>query len=145
MPELPSVTGSCLCGEVRFRVKLPSAFCVHCHCSICRRNHGAAFVTWFAVPKEAFSLEAGEEHLAQYASSPHSKRFFCRHCGSSLYTKSSSHRADQIDVVLANVHGGIDRAPQAHVFYDDHVEWVPIKDSLPRLGGPTGLEPVKAE
>ena len=47
-----TVTGGCLCDAVRFRITLPTLFCAHCHCSMCRRPHGAAFVTWTAVPPE---------------------------------------------------------------------------------------------
>ena len=51
-----SVTGSCFCGAVRFEVDLPSLFCGHCHCSMCRRSNGAAFVTWFGVEVGHFRL-----------------------------------------------------------------------------------------
>ena len=54
------IAGSCLCGGVRFTARLPSSFCGHCHCSMCRRSHGAGFVTWFAIPREQFSLDEGE-------------------------------------------------------------------------------------
>jgi hypothetical protein len=36
----------------------------------------------------------------------------------------------------------IDREPQLHIFFDDRVEWIEVNDSLPRLGGETGVEPV---
>ena len=40
------VSGGCLCGAVRFTAKLPSKWCAHCHCSLCRKAHGAGYVTW---------------------------------------------------------------------------------------------------
>src|SRR5207249_1206364 len=55
-----NVLGSCFCGAVRFSVRLPTIFCGHCHCSMCRRSHGAGYVTWLAVPRGQFELEAGE-------------------------------------------------------------------------------------
>jgi hypothetical protein len=54
-----TVSGGCLCGAVRFRVELPTLFCAHCHCSMCRRNHGAAYVTWFGIARERLAVEAG--------------------------------------------------------------------------------------
>lgn len=39
-----SVSGSCLCGEVQLRMRMPTLACVHCHCTMCQRNHGAAYV-----------------------------------------------------------------------------------------------------
>jgi len=137
-----TVSGSCLCGAVRFRAGLPSLFCGHCHCSLCRRNHGAGFVTWFAVPRERFELEAADDAVHRYASTAHGTRTFCGHCGSSLFCESQ-HHPDQVDIVLANVDGSIDRAPQVHIYVDDRADWVEISDGLPRLGGPTGLEPIE--
>lgn len=135
-----TVSGSCFCGAVRFRIALPTLFCGHCHCSMCRRLHGAGFVTWIAVPPERFTLEAGEGDLVRFASSDHGRRSFCARCGSSLLCESSRH-PDRIDVVLANLHGPIDREPQLHVYFDDRADWVTVSDDLPRLGGDTGMEP----
>ncbi len=137
-----SVTGSCFCGTVRFSVKLPTMFCGHCHCSMCRRSHGAAYVTWFAVARAQFVLESGERELVRFQSSDHGTRSFCGRCGSSLLCESN-HHPDVVDIVLANMHEPIDRPPQCHIYFDDRIDWVEIGDDLPRLGGATGTEPLK--
>lgn len=54
------VEGACLCGAVRFEVGGPLDRVAHCHCTICQRAHGAAFVTWAAVPAERLRITAGE-------------------------------------------------------------------------------------
>lgn len=136
------VAGACLCGAVRFSVGLPTLVCAHCHCSMCRRSHGAGYVTWFTLPRDQLRIEGGEGDLRRYASSEHGSRSFCGRCGSSLFCESS-HRPDQIDVVLANMQGPIDRLPQLHVFFDDRASWVVVDDGLPRLGGKTGFEPLE--
>ena len=141
MSETGSAAGSCLCGAVRFTVRTPSLFCGHCHCTLCQRSHGAGYVTWFAVPREQFRLDAGEEELAAYASSEHGRRSFCRRCGSSLFCESS-HHPQQIDIVLANMRDAIDREPAVHVYFDDRASWVVVEDELPRLGGASGMEPL---
>lgn len=138
------IAGSCLCGAVSFSVQPPSLFCGHCHCSMCRRNHGAGYVTWFAVPRSQFALETGALELTRYRSSDHGTRSFCRICGSSLFCETNS-APDKVDIVLANMHGPIDRLPEIHIFFDDRIEWMVVDDDLPRLGGPTGLEPLDAE
>ena len=137
-----TVTGSCFCGAVRFRIGLPTLGCAHCHCSMCRRSHGAVYVTWFAVPYTRFALEKGEAELVRFRSSDHGTRSFCGRCGSSLFCEST-HHPDDIDIVLASLHGPIDRAPQVHVYFDDRADWVAVGDTLPRRGGVTGIEPVK--
>jgi hypothetical protein len=135
------VAGSCFCGAVRFRVRLPTLFCAHCHCSMCRRSHGAGYVTWLGVSREQLAFDAGEEDLKRFRSSDHGTRSFCGRCGSSLFCEST-HHADRIDVVLANMDGPIDRAPQLHAYFDCRAEWVAVDDALPRLGGDTGIEPL---
>jgi hypothetical protein len=139
--EKKTVEGGCLCGAVRFAVELPTSFCAHCHCGMCRRGHGAGFVTWFGVPQERFRVAAGAEKLVRYRSSAHATRSFCRCCGSSLFFESAQHPG-QVHVVLANMDAAIDRLPELHVFFDDRAAWVHIADELPRLGGPTGFEPL---
>jgi hypothetical protein len=136
------VNGSCLCRSVRFEIALPTLFCAHCHCSMCQRNHGAGFVTWTAVPRRQFRVTTGEAGLMRYESSEHGTRSFCGRCGSSLFCEST-HHPDKIDIALANLEDSIDRVPQMHVYYDDRAGWVSIEDRLPRLGGKTGLEPLK--
>ena len=37
MSENKTVQAGCLCGAVRFELQLPSKWCAHCHCSMCRR------------------------------------------------------------------------------------------------------------
>jgi hypothetical protein len=145
MPE-PSasgrvVPGECLCGAVRFEVELPTSFCAHCHCTLCRRAHGAGFVTWFGIRKERFRIVAGRTELTSFHSSAHGVRSFCRRCGSQLFCELDSHPG-VVDVALASVRGEIDRAPQLHVFWSDRADWVRADDGLPRLGGPTGVEPL---
>lgn len=137
MPE--PVSGACLCGAVRFRITPPTLFCAHCHCSMCRRNHGAAFVTWFGIARERLAFEAGEDVLVRHASSEHGTRSFCGRCGSSLFCESTRH-PDHVDVVLASLDGPIDRAPAMHVYFDSGADWTDVRDELPRLGGSSGIE-----
>lgn len=144
MSDGNDVSGGCLCGTVRFTARLPSLFCAHCHCSMCRRNHGAGYVTWFGVPVAQLTVDRGGEELARYASSEQGTRSFCRRCGTSLFCDNAAH-PEQIDVALGSVDGPIDRAPQVHVFFDSRAPWVVIADSLPRLGGKTGFEPLPEE
>jgi hypothetical protein len=138
------VPGGCLCGAVRFTVELPALFCGHCHCTMCRRNHGAAYVTWFGVPPAQLRLDDGIGELVRYASSEHGARSFCRRCGTSLFCENAEH-PDRVDIPLANMAGPIDRPPGFHCWWSDRADWTFAEDGLPRLGGPSGLEPLEPE
>jgi hypothetical protein len=128
------LTGGCLCGAVRFQVTPPTKWCAHCHCSLCRRAHGAAFVTWFGVERSNFELVAGSDDLSWYQSTPAARRGFCARCGSTIFFESERW-ADEVHIALAHMDGPIDRSPQAHVFFDAHVDWVELGDGLRRFGG----------
>jgi hypothetical protein len=132
--------GGCLCGAITFRVELPVTACVHCHCTMCQRSHGAGHVTWIALPSDQFSIDEGEDLLVRYASSEHGSRSFCQKCGSALLCQIDE-RPDEIDIPLANLAPGSGIQPQAHIYVDDRARWTIIDDELPQLGGKTGLEP----
>jgi hypothetical protein len=108
---------------------------------LCRRAHGAAFVTWFGVERSSFELVAGSDNLEWYRSTPQARRGFCSRCGSTIFFESERW-ADEVHIALANMDGPIDRSPAAHVFYDAHVDWVHLADNLLRRGGSTGVEPI---
>ena len=133
------VTGSCFCGAVEFEITLPTLFCGHCHCSMCRRPHGASFVTWTGVPPERFRITEGEQDVAHFQSSKKGRRGFCRKCGSQMFCQTEP---EVIDVALASLHGEIDRSPEAHYYYDSRADWTEVNDDLPKLGGESGMEPL---
>ena len=46
--------------------------------------------------------------------------------------------AGELHIARAQIEGEVDRAPQAHAFWDAHVDWVQIdpQDGLPRKADP---------
>ena len=114
--------GSCFCGAVQFSIDLPTLWCAHCHCTMCRRAHGAGFVTWVGVPRSSFHLVAGDEVLTRFKSSAKATRSFCSRCGSTLLFESERWPGE-VHVVLANFDTPIDREPAANVYWSDRVAW----------------------
>ncbi|CBX98919.1 hypothetical protein IAQ61_007470 [Plenodomus lingam] len=41
--RFPSVTGSCVCGTVRYRLLTSPLYCYACHCADCQKSSGSAF------------------------------------------------------------------------------------------------------
>ncbi len=128
---MTTVSGACFCRAVQFRVDLPSKWVAHCHCTMCRRAHGAAFVTWVGMDETHCHAEDREGLLRWYHSSPEAERGFCSRCGSTLFFRSSRW-AGELHIVLANFDDDVDRAPETHVFYDTHVDWFRVVDDLPK-------------
>jgi hypothetical protein len=130
-------TGRCLCGDVALSLAMPSQWVAHCHCSLCRRAHGAAFVTWVGMRAGDVAIEDPHARLQWYASSPGAGRGFCGRCGSTLLFRSSRWPGE-LHVTRANIEGNVDRAPQAHAYWDTHVAWVALDpgDGLKRMDDP---------
>jgi hypothetical protein len=124
--------GSCLCGGIRYEILEPLSGVVHCHCSMCRKAHGAAFRTRATVKVDAFRFLAGEELLTYYQSSPGEHRSFCRICGSVVITKFDRHPA-----VYGFALGTLDSDPETkaarHVFTKYKAPWYDITDGLPQI------------
>lgn len=132
--DIASVTGSCLCGAVRFRASLPSKWVAHCHCTYCRRAHGAAFVTWAGFAASQFALAPRSQPPRWYESSPGARRASCPTCGTPMFFESTRWPGE-VHVARALIDGPLDREPSAHVFYETHVPWVSVDDALPKKPG----------
>ena len=121
--------GRCLCGQVQFSVQLPVRWLAHCHCSMCRRAHGAGVVTWLGTTPAQFQLSSGD--IIWYRSSEQAERGRCGDCGSPLFFRSERW-PDELHIVLAALNEPIAQMPQVHVYYADHVPWLQLADQLPR-------------
>jgi hypothetical protein len=126
-----AVSGSCLCGAVRFEATLPSLWCAHCHCTMCQRYHGAPVVTWVGFKSEDVEFTLGDNRISWFHSSPQGQRGFCATCGSSFLFRSERWPGE-LHICLTNIHGAIDREPEGHVYFDSHVPWLELGDDLPR-------------
>ena len=124
-----TIRGSCLCGGIRYEITGPLGRVGHCHCSMCRKSHGAAFVTWAIVTPGQFRWTAGEELLHAYQSSPDRARCFCSRCGSPLV---STWRGTVTEVALATVDGDPGVRPGEHIFTQSRACWYEIADGLPQ-------------
>ena len=128
------IDGGCFCGSVRFIALPPSKWCSHCHCSMCRKTHGAGYVTWVGYEQDQVSMKSGGELLTWFDSSPGAQRGFCSKCGSSIFFRSERW-AGELHVALGCIDDRIDRDPQANVFFDEHVDWMPVDESLKQVDG----------
>jgi hypothetical protein len=123
--------GDCLCGAIEFTAELPSRWVAHCHCTMCQKTAGSAFITWAGFDKKNCVIHDLKKQLRWFQSSPEAQRGFCNTCGSVLFFVSSRW-PDEIHITLSNFQAPIDRKPEMHAFWDTHVDWVEHDNSLPR-------------
>lgn len=124
--------GSCLCGAVKLEIDefLPQV--AHCHCSMCRKFHGAAYATIAGVSRSKFRWVEGEDALKGYTAENGTTRTFCRHCGSSLTFSSPRAPQDVVEVALGAMDDDVPVEPNAHIFVASRANWTAFGDELPQ-------------
>ena len=130
------IEGSCLCGAVRFEVEGSFAEAHHCHCSQCRKSHGAAFATYACARAENLRVVTGETSITSYRSSPAVRRSFCGRCGARLFFQHDA--APQLMFVAVGVLDGALAGAlpiDAHVYVASKADWWEIGDDLRRYAG----------
>jgi hypothetical protein len=130
------VRGSCLCGDVRYRIEGPGIAARHCHCSRCRKARGAAHASNLVVPLGGLRFTSGESSVRRYKV-PEARFFtqsFCSRCGAKVPTLDASRKIAVVPL------GGLDDppplAPQAHIWTAEMPRWSGIYDALPQYPGP---------
>jgi hypothetical protein len=134
------LTGSCLCRAVRYRVDGVIDHVSHCHCSQCRKAHGAAFGSYGHVRPAEFRWESGADAVASYRASAHATRTFCRHCGSTLQWIPSAH-GEYFALALGTLDDDPGARPERHIFVGSKAPWFAISDDLPQFATYPGANP----
>ncbi len=122
--------GSCQCGRVRYRLDGPLSNMSNCHCTDCRKNSGAAFVTYVEASKRAFSYVKGGDLVQTYQAESGTKRAFCRQCGSTISCFVEGD--DLIEIAAATLDTPIDLRPEYHIYVRSKVSWYDIRDGKPQ-------------
>ena len=121
--------GSCLCGDVRYEIEGAIDYASHCHCSQCRKGHGAAFATYGVVPAAKFRYGKGSESVASFNATPAATRTFCRRCGSNLEWRGAS-RPDLVGFALGTLDDDPHLKPRWHIYVGSRAPWFEITDDL---------------
>lgn len=125
------ITGRCECGSVQYQVDGEINDFSHCHCSQCRRLHGAAFASYGGVVRSEFSYLSGQPDLTSYASSDDHTRVFCRICGSNILVELDD-EPESVYLAMGTVNGDPKCPPGYHIFVGSKASWFEIHDDLPR-------------
>ncbi|MFF5865510.1 GFA family protein [Pseudomonas sp. NPDC012596] len=116
--------GSCLCSAVSFELIAQPKAVSHCHCSQCRKGHGAAFASYGSIPRSMLRVIRGANSIKRYASSPTVAREFCKECGSTLFwSRSQGEYADWVSVALGTLDTPFLPKTQRHVHADSAALW----------------------
>ncbi|MBJ7470115.1 MAG: GFA family protein [Solirubrobacteraceae bacterium] len=122
------VEGSCLCGEVRFRVTGRFITAGYCHCTHCQKRTGTGASIQGRVERTDLELQAGAELLKAFVPPAGGRpKVFCTGCGSHLFSGDLSADAE-VAIRLGAFDGPIDVTPAFHMFVRSAPAWAPVPD-----------------
>ncbi|HLY47074.1 MAG TPA: GFA family protein [Stellaceae bacterium] len=139
---MSAVRGSCLCGGVKYEIVGPLMRPLNCHCSLCRKQQGAAFRSRARVRRNDFKWLQGEELVTYYEATPGYRRGFCRVCGSPIINRAEpdsrlaeSHPQTLMEfgVALGTLDDDPGVRPESHIFVGSKAPWFEITDDLPQF------------
>ena len=123
--------GECLCGEVTWEFTGEPENASLCHCTMCRKAHGAAFGTYYFVRADRFRMTGSEGGIRHYRSSNELARAFCGNCGS-VVPQMDDDNEHYFIPAGPHTHGP---AVPYHIFVGSKAPWHEITDDLPQHDG----------
>ena len=124
------LSGSCLCGAVRYTATGEALRFYHCHCRRCRKASGTGHASNLFL-RGSLAWNSGEDNIANYKV-PEAERFttsFCRSCGSRV-----PRFVEKIGMVFIPA-GSLDdepsATPQARIFTGSRAAWSCDETALP--------------
>lgn len=127
-----AVTGSCLCGSVRFEITPPSMMFKYCHCTRCRKASGTAHAANLFLPAGQFKWLAGESQLRRF-DLPGAKRFavnFCTQCGTRMPHQIPG--TENMLIPAGVLDANPDLKPDSSIFWGSKAGWFVETPALPK-------------
>lgn len=119
--------GKCLCGDVEFEVQAPPRRLYQCHCSLCRKQSGAAGNAAFVVRSEQLRWLSGEALIHSYVKPTGFRSDFCSRCGSPVPNRIRSTSYVWVPAGLLEDSGTLEIT--MHLFVGSKASWEPTPTS----------------
>ena len=132
MPE--TITGGCLCGEIRYECQGEPVASFICHCTDCQQFTGSVFAAALFFPRESFRiLSGGPTKFAVTAESwKKVERKFRSKCGASLFEVLEK-LPDLISVAAGSLDDKAVFKPARHIWTKSQVATIQVNDDLPKF------------
>ena len=125
------LSGSCLCGSVRYEISGEPAKFYHCHCQRCRKATGTGHASNLLVTPGAITWTQGEPLIRSFKV-PAAARFtnvFCSQCGARLPRLIKETGFIMIPAGSLDCDPTI--RPQARIFWGSRASWSCDGEELP--------------
>ncbi|WP_449288959.1 GFA family protein [Microbulbifer halophilus] len=127
------ISGSCLCGSVRYTSSGKVTMAGNCHCINCKKATGSGYAPVLFVPKDSVEI-TGDVRYYQTTG----KRGFCPNCGSSLFEDPAVENPGEfLSGMLGICAGSLDDLsqykPEIDIFTSRSATWECMDPNLPKF------------
>ena len=132
---MKTISGSCLCGQIRYEYTGEPGLSSYCHCSDCRKVTGSAFIVSIRLDVKdlRFLTNDKTKSYTKIADSGNSiTRNFCPNCGSPVFTTSKDN-PEYIWVRAGTLDDPTFIKPAYEYWTDSKVEWATIPEKIERF------------
>jgi hypothetical protein len=127
------LTGSCLCGAVRYECAAAPVFSVNCHCRSCQKASGSGYAAICMVPVAALAVTGEVRYYDEPGDSGQNvSRGFCPVCGSQLFGKPAV-LPNLVGIKAASLDEPERYQPSADMYTDSAQAWDCMNPSLPKF------------
>lgn len=119
------MTGTCLCGAVRFEVTAEPITLYACHCSECQIASGASFVLVLKVPSDGIEVTRGEPRPFERARADGRRKnvFRCPQCLTALWS-AHLQPSSYVNVYVGTLNEASKLKPVGHIWTQDAQPWI---------------------
>ena len=122
-------TASCLCGNIKIRVKGKLRHVINCHCSQCMKTHGN-YAAYTACPEEHI-IFIKKRTLKWYQSSKIAKRGFCLTCGASMFYKLLN--SENISIAAGMFNNPTNLKTHSNIFIKRKLDYYKLDSKIPKF------------
>ena len=130
--ETNSLSGGCLCGQVRYQVSAAPFAAEYCHCRMCQRASGAPVVCWMDFMHDQVRWTSAQP--VEYSSSEHARRGFCATCGGTVSYRDTRY-PQYLTLSIASLDTPEACVPDYHIYTASQLAWFRIDDQCQRFAG----------
>jgi len=128
--------GSCLCGEVEFKVEGAVGPFELCHCNRCRKASGSAYTAGLDVRTDGYRVVRGKHLIRSFAAPlieqpPVYTVWFCSNCGSPV--PDPEPKGDAVEIPAGLLDGATNVTPDKHIYVDLKAGWDQIGQTIPEF------------
>jgi len=118
-----TLTGSCLCGSVKYSVTTEIKKFYFCHCAQCRKITGSSFASNILTKPSKLTWILGSEKVKRF-DCPGVKSYskvFCTECGSGLPFLNKS--GNTLLIPAGSLDSDLEIKPDNNIFWSDKASW----------------------